>query len=813
MSLRAYELAKQLGMPTKKLIRQCKEVGIVLDNNFTNIATAEAETIYKYITTGEKPAAPAPEGEGGVDEAGPEEEARGGASGPSKAAETREAEKKEAPRKKRKGKTAPSELAAAAAAALDQAAHLKGETVEAGKGFAAEGVDEEAKAEALEADKSEEPEEQEKQEEPGKSKYGVVRAAPAPAVPEVRIGSDLVTDRRTRRRAPRQTGRRAPRRPRRTRKPVDPSKVVRPSSAEISLPITVRSLSQTISIRTSDIIKKLMAQGQMVSINDVLEPEVAQMISMEFECELKVKQVKDIGEELDASAEEDNPEDLVPRAPVVTFMGHVDHGKTSLLDAIRESNVVGGEAGGITQHIGAYRVVQDGKAVVFLDTPGHEAFTEMRARGANVTDIVVLVVAADDGVMPQTEEAINHAKAAEVAIVVAINKCDLPGANVQRVKQQLSGVDLVPEEWGGTVGMIECSAINKQGLDELVERLALEAELLELKGNPKRDARGQVLEARLSQGRGIVATVLVTNGTLRKGDVILSSHGYGRVKSLMNDRGEEIDQAGPATPVEVLGLSEMPEAGDAFYKVTDLTEARKAAERRAADRRAATLTSRTKVTLDNLAEQIMAGRTRELNLVVKADVQGSLEVLNKTLGDITGKDVRTNVIHAAIGGINESDVLLAEASAAIIIGFNVSADGSARALAMDKGVDIRVYRVIYEVVDEVKKALEGLLEPEKKEVVQGHLDIRAVFSISRSGNIAGCFVTDGFITRSSKVRLIRDGKILYDGGLGGLRRVKDDVREVREGFECGAKLANYEDFKVGDTIEAYEIQEVAGKLE
>jgi translation initiation factor IF-2 len=437
----------------------------------------------------------------------------------------------------------------------------------------------------------------------------------------------------------------------------------------------------------------------------------------------------------------------------------------------------------------------------------------MRARGANVTDIVVLVVAADDGVMPQTEEAIDHAKAAEVTIVVALNKIDLPNANVQKVKQQLASLELIPEEWGGKVGVVECSAVTGQGLDELVERLALEAELLELKANSKRDARGTVLEARLSQGRGIVATVLVRAGTLRRGDVILSSHGYGRAKSLVDDHGRELEEAGPSTPVEVVGLSQMPEAGDAFYVTRDLTEARKSAERRAATRRAASLTPRTRVTLDNLAERIMAGRTRELNLVIKADVQGSLEVLKKTLGDITGKDVRTNVVHAGIGGINESDVLLAEASGAIIIGFNVSTDGPARGLAADKGVDVRIYRVIYEVVDEVKKALEGLLEPEKKEVVQGHLEVRAVFSISRVGNVAGCFVTDGFITRSSKVRLMRDGKIVYDGGLGGLRRVKDDVREVREGFECGVKFANYEDVKVGDTIESYEIQEIASKLE
>jgi translation initiation factor IF-2 len=483
------------------------------------------------------------------------------------------------------------------------------------------------------------------------------------------------------------------------------------------------------------------------------------------------------------------------------------------LDAIRQTKVAAGEAGGITQHMGAYRVEQNGKAVVFLDTPGHAAFTEMRARGANVTDIVVLVVAADDGVMPQTEEAYNHAKAAEVAIVVAVNKVDLPSANIQRVKQQLATMGLNPEEWGGTTGMMEVSAKTGKGIPELIERLALEAELLDLKANPKKPARGTVLEARTSEGRGIVATVLVQEGTLHKGDVMLSSHGYGRAKALVDSAGRELEEAGPSMPVEVIGLSEPPEAGDAFYVMKDLSEARKIAERRAADRRAANLSTRAHVTLENLSEQIKAGATRELAIIIKADVQGSLQVLEKSLGNITGQGVRTRIVHAGIGGINESDILLADASNAIVMGFSVSADGSARELAGARGVEIRTYRIIYEIIDDVKKALEGLLAPQKKEVVQGHLEVRRVFSISRSGNVAGCFVVDGFITRSSKVRLVRNGTVVYEGGLGGLRRNKDDVREVKEGFECGVKLANYEDVKNGDIIESYEIQEFASKLE
>ena len=642
-------------------------------------------------------------------------------------------------------------------------------------------------------------------------KYGVVRPAPPPPPPQP-DPAELYARRLGR--SPRRDVFRRPRRIK--RQSAEPAKVVRPTSAEVSLPITVRSLSQAISVKTGDIIKKLLGQGVMATINSAMNPETAQLISLDFGCELKVRQAKDVVEEMalaspDAAA--DRPEDLKPRAPVVTFMGHVDHGKTSLLDYIREANVAAGEAGGITQHMGAYRVVQNGKAVVFLDTPGHAAFTEMRARGANVTDIVVLVVAADDGVMPQTEEALDHAKAAGVAIVVAVNKVDLPSANIQRVKQQLATLGLNPEEWGGTTGMMEVSAKTGKGIPELIERLALEAELLDLKANPDKAGRGNVLEARTSEGRGIVATVLVREGTLRKGDVMLSSHGYGRVKALVDSAGRSLDEAGPSMPVEVIGLSEPPEAGDAFYVMNDLSEARKIAERRASERRAANLSSRAHVTLENLSEQIRAGATKELALIVKADVQGSLQVLEKSLGNITGQGVRTRIVRAGIGGINESDILLADASNAIVLGFSVTADGSARSLAGARGVEIRTYRIIYEIIDDVKKALEGLLAPQRKEVVQGHLEVRKVFSISRAGNVAGCFVLDGFITRSSKVRLVRGGTVVYEGGLGGLRREKDDIREVKAGFECGVKLANYEDVKNGDVIEAYEIQEFASKLE
>jgi len=398
-------------------------------------------------------------------------------------------------------------------------------------------------------------------------------------------------------------------------------------------------------------------------------------------------------------------------------------------------------------------------------------------------------------------------------VVVAINKVDLPSANILRVKQQLGTLGLIHEEWGGKVGLVEVSAVTGKGIPELIERLALEAELLELKANPKKPARGVVLEARMTEGRGTVATVLVRDGTLHKGDVIISSNGYGRVRMLVDPIGKQVEEAGPSMPMEVVGLSELPKTGDPFHVVDDLAEARKVADRRASDRRASLAIARAHVTLENLSAHILAGKVRELALVIKTDVLGSLEVLTKQLGSISGKNVRTRIIHAGVGGINESDILLADASNAIVMGFNVVADGGARALANARGVDIRVYRIIYEIIDDVKKALEGLLAPQRKEVIQGHVEVRAVFNISRVGTVAGCVVTDGFITRSSKVRLVRNGTIVYEGGLGGLRRVKDDVREVKSGFECGVKLANYEDVKVNDAIEAYEIQEVASKLE
>ena len=590
----------------------------------------------------------------------------------------------------------------------------------------------------------------------------------------------------------------------------------RPTEVELVTPVTIKDFSGALGIRGGQIISKLMTSGVMANINHVLSEDMVKHLAEEFNVKVTLKEPKDITTDFikEQEAREDQPEDLKQRGPVVTFMGHVDHGKTSLLDAIRKANVVDTESGGITQHMGAYRVTRpDGKSVVFLDTPGHEAFTAMRARGANVTDVVVLVVAADDGVMPQTEEAINHARAAGVPIVVAVNKVDKPGINVLRVKQQLVNVGLQSEEWGGKTLVVETSAVTKKGLDELVEMLWLEAEMLELKANPNRPAVGTVLEARLTEGRGSTATVLIRNGTLHVGDAVLCGVAYGRVRAMYDDRGQVLQEAGPATPVTVLGLSEGPEAGDTLYTVADLSHARDVAEVRARKWRQAELGHQEPITLENLFAHLEAGRVKALRIVLKADVKGSVEVLKSSIEKVATAEVKVDVLHAAVGAVNESDVLLAHASEAIIIGFHVVPDDRARMLAQEKGVEIRLYQVIYQVLDEVKKALEGLLEPERREVVSGHIEVRNVFKVSHVGTIAGCYVTDGVVPRNAKVRVYRDGVQVYEGTLESLRRFKDDVREVREGFECGVKVANFDDVKVGDRLEAYHIEEIARKLE
>ncbi|KXK30799.1 MAG: translation initiation factor IF-2 [Candidatus Brocadia sinica] len=579
-------------------------------------------------------------------------------------------------------------------------------------------------------------------------------------------------------------------------------------------PITVKDLSSKLGIRANEIITKLLLEHNVRStINQILSEEIVQLLGIEYGVEIEIRKKEAVGER-DFMAEQvsTKAEDMVHRAPIVTFLGHVDHGKTSLLDSIRQTNVAAGEVGGITQHIGAYKVEMHGKHVVFLDTPGHEAFTAMRARGANITDVVVLVVAADDGVMPQTEEALNHAKAANVPIVVAVNKIDKPGANSLRVKQQLASLDLIPEEWGGKTQFVETSAVTKKGIDTLLERLLLESEILELKANPKNPARGVVLEARLSEGRGVVANVLIQEGTLHEGDIILCGRTFGRARLVTNERGLEVQEAGPSTPVSVSDFSEVPEAGDKFYVVSDIQRAREIAQERQKKERETSLAKHQHVTLDSLYSKIAEGNVKEIKIILKADYKGSVEVLKKALEELSTPEIKVRILHCGVGGITESDVLLADASDAIVIGFYVTTEDKARILAEEKGVEIRLYKIIYDATNEIKAAMEGMLEPESKEVVLGQVEIRQVYNISKFGNVAGCYVKTGKITRNASIRLIRDNIIIYDGKLESLKVVKDDVREVRAGFECGLKIANYDDIKVGDVVEAYEVQKIARVL-
>ena len=586
-----------------------------------------------------------------------------------------------------------------------------------------------------------------------------------------------------------------------------------PQVREVVLPetILVSELANRMAVRGAEVVKQLMKMGVMATINQVIDADTAELVVGEFGHQ--PRRVSEADVEIGLEGIGDREEELQPRPPVVTVMGHVDHGKTSLLDALRNADVAAGEAGGITQHIGAYQVdLGTGRPVTFIDTPGHAAFTEMRARGARVTDIVVLVVAADDGVMPQTIEAIRHAKAAKVPIVVAINKMDLPDANPDRVKQELLSHDLVPEDFGGDVLCVEVSATKRQNLDKLIETIQLQAELLELTANPNRDAQGTVIEARLDRGRGVVATVLIQRGTLKMGDIVICGSYWGRARALLDDRGQNLDQAGPSTPVEISGLDGVPEAGDQLVVVENERRAREITEYRLRKRRAQTAATAPRGSVEELFSQLDGSEAKELPLVVKSDVHGSLEAILAGAEKLSTDEVQVRVLHSGVGGITESDVTLALASKAIIIGFNVRANAQARELARREGVEIRYHSIIYELLDEVKANLSGMLTPGSRETIMGHADIREVFAITKVGKIAGCRVIDGVIRRGARLRLLRDDVVIYDGALGSLKRFKDDVREVREGFECGIGIEGYNDIREGDVIEAYEVEEVARTL-
>ncbi len=577
-------------------------------------------------------------------------------------------------------------------------------------------------------------------------------------------------------------------------------------TVEIPDEISIGDLALRLKATVAEVVKKAFLMGTMVTANDVVDFDTASLIAMEFHAKVEKEVVVTIEERI-IDDSEDADENLIERAPVVVVMGHVDHGKTSLLDYIRHAHVTDSEAGGITQHIGAYRVNINDRDITFLDTPGHEAFTTMRARGAQVTDIAILVVAADDGIMPQTVEAINHAKAAGVSVIVAINKMDKPGANPEQVKQQLTEYELIPEEWGGDTPCVPVSAKTGMGIDDLLEMVLLVADMKELKANPDRAAKGTVIEARLDKGRGPIASILVQNGTLHTGDIVVAGMAVGHVRAMTDDKGNRVTSAGPSVPVEITGLDDVPTGGDTFNAVTDERLARELVEQRRHEKKEAEFNAQTKVTLDNLFDQMKLGEVKELKIIVKADVQGSVEAVRQSLEKLSNEEVRVNIIHGAVGAVNESDVMLANASNAIIVGFNVRPDATAQANAERDGVDMRMYRVIYDCIEEIESAMKGMLAPKTREVILGTAEVRNVIRIKSIGNIAGCYVKSGKIQRGAGVRVVRDGIIIADDNIGSLQRFKDSVKEVAEGYECGIGLEKYNDIKEGDIFEVFTIEE------
>ena len=629
-----------------------------------------------------------------------------------------------------------------------------------------------------------------------------------PEAANINVGKQKIKKKNTRDQGPDRRGGGRGRNDQRRTRGQQPAFKPKPVQLSITVPdeITVGELASRMKISAGEVIKKLMSMGLMVTVNQIIDYDSAFLVADEFKIKVSKEVVLTIEDRLfDESA--DKEEDLKPRAPVVVVMGHVDHGKTSLLDAIRNTNVTAGEAGGITQHIGAYRVTVQGKEITFLDTPGHEAFTAMRARGANLTDVAVLVVAADDGSMPQTVEAINHAKAAGVTIIVAINKIDKPGADPDRVKQELTQYELVPEEWGGDTICVPVSAVKGTGVNELLEMIILSSDMMELKANPSRAAKGVVIEAKLDKGRGAVATVLVQNGTLKNGDIVIAGTATGRVRMMTNDKGERVNEAGPSFPVEIMGLSEAPNAGDVFNAVADERMARELVEQRKHQEKEEAFKKDAKVNLDDLFNQIGSG-IKTFNIIVKADVQGSAEAVKQSLVKLSNDEVKVAVIHAGVGGITESDVMLAAASNALIIGFNIRPDKKALDAAARDGVDIRTYRIIYECIEEIEAAMKGMLAPKFRENVIGHAEVRQTIRVPNVGTIAGSYVTDGKIARHALIRVLRDNVVIFEDKIASLKRFKDDAREVAQSFECGVGLEKFNDIKVGDVLEAYVMEEI-----
>ena len=764
--MRVYELAKQMGVSSTELMNRLQKLGVEVKNHFAAIEPSVVKELQAAQTAGSSPQA---------------EVKKKKPAGAKKPAEAKPAVPAAKPAK---AQPAPKPAAAAKPAAKPTGSAAKAPAQPAPKSAAKERVKPATKTGQAQ---SAEPVARTEAARPGaKPASAAAKPTPEPEAqpqpqPEVKVAAPVKEE------------------PTAATAPAEAAKIL-----EIPRAATVKEFAELVGKEPTAIIKTLLKLGELVTINQSLSSDVIEILADDLGYESKIISPEELEEEEEI---EEDVSKLVARPPVVTVMGHVDHGKTSLLDAIRKTDVMSGEAGGITQHIGAYQVVLDGRKITFIDTPGHEAFTAMRARGAQVTDIAVLVVAADDGVMPQTVEAINHAKAANVPIVVAVNKIDKENADPTRVRQELTEYALIPEEWGGDTIFVDVSAKQKLNIQDLLEMVLLVADIKELKANPNTRARGTCIEAKLERGRGPVATVLIYRGTLRVGDAVVAGATYGKVRAMSDDKGKPVLEATPAQPVEVVGLSALPQAGEELKVVGDEKEARHIAEERALKRRLIAQEERSRVTLEDLFARIQEGEIRDLNLVIKADTQGSVEAIKDALYKLNTEEVQIKIIHTGVGGISETDIMLAAASNAIVIGFNVRPDVNAQAMAAKETVDIRVYRIIYKVVEDITQALSGLLAPEIKEVDTGRVEVRATFKVPKLGVIAGCYVQQGEVDRNHRIRLVREGQIIYDGSIVSLRRFKDDVKVVKEGFECGIGLANFQDVKEGDILESYKLVE------